>query len=337
MLACSSLSRQYIEEMVYILEKNSIEGSHGSTTPCISVMSRGISKSPAKFPRGCYTKKEQLMYDFGGVHVKLDTVASACCSATELCPIWYEKFENVELEIAKGRSFLNKFPDVCIATLSCGHRFSLLGIMYQFVLLDTRCPLCRDGVHKKTNVKYIPYAFRKCMRIKLKDMKKQDEDEQTLQDAETARQLETSQERDAEWVSAISAMLSEESRVSMTVYMFAVSADGTHRRNIHFQNFEMIRVHGGMLFSLSARETRNIIDVLHNTASDSIRITIHSRTPDGVPIELANTPVIVASTFDTGTENMTFMMSSEEHLYESSVHLIMDEGGGLGHIQWQSV
>jgi hypothetical protein len=88
--------------------------------------------------------------------------------------------------------------------------------------------------------------------------------------------------------------------------------------------------------TLLCQETTTILDVLRHTASDSMRITVHSRTRGGSPIELANTPIILASSFTTGTEDITFIMSGDVHPSESLVHLIMDTEGGLGQIQWQT-
>ena len=78
------------------------------------------------------------------------------------------------------------------------------------------------------------------------------------------------------------------------------------------------------------------MDALRHTASDSIRITVHSRTSGGIPIQLANTPIILATSIASGTQDLTFIMSSDANTSESSVHLIMDVDGGLGIVQWQS-
>jgi hypothetical protein len=79
-----------------------------------------------------------------------------------------------------------------------------------------------------------------------------------------------------------------------------------------------------------------VLDALSNTLSDSIRITVHSRTPTGSPVELANTPIILATSFQSGTEDLTFVISSDGDPSSSSVQLIMDADGGLGYIQWQT-
>ena len=84
------------------------------------------------------------------------------------------------------------------------------------------------------------------------------------------------------------------------------------------------------------QETQNIIDALRHTASESVRITVHCRTQGGHPIELANTPIIPATSCTAGTEDLAFFMSNDMFASESSLHLIMDEAGGLGHIQWQT-
>jgi hypothetical protein len=78
------------------------------------------------------------------------------------------------------------------------------------------------------------------------------------------------------------------------------------------------------------------MDAMRHTVSDSMRITVHARTPGGRPIELANTPIILTTTFSSMTEDITFVMSRDINPSESSVHLIMGAEGGLGRIQWQS-
>ena len=195
----------------------------------------------------------QTMYRFGEVAVKLDV---ADVSDTDTCAIWHERFQDVELEIAKGEPFLKQQSDMCVATLPCGHRFSALGIMYHFVLLDMRCPLCRDGINKRAKLNSIPPVFRKCMKSKLLCMREEEKVEQESLDAQAVLLVQQNDASDLEeWMSAISLMLAEESRVNMTVYMFTSSATGLPVRTVHFQDFQLMRVEGGMLFALS-REVR---------------------------------------------------------------------------------
>ena len=95
------------------------------------------------------------------------------------------------------------------------------------------------------------------MRSKLKSMAEEEQSERDILDAETALQLQQGDDIVVEeWMSAISSMLAQDSRVNMTVYMFAANPDGLPMRTIHFQDFEMLRVRGGMLFTLST-EVRN--------------------------------------------------------------------------------
>jgi hypothetical protein len=222
------------------------------STPRVTRSNSSIPLAPLvqklkRFKDGVYHEGNQTMYTFGDVVVRLD---AADAGDTDTCPIWQERFKDVELEIAKGKPFLKKQPEICVATLQCGHRFSALGIMYHFVLLDMRCPLCRDGVKKRARVSSIPCAFRECMKFKLKSIREDEKMERDSLDAQAVLQMQQRDEREEEWVSAISTMLAEDSRVNMTVYMFATSAEGLPVRSIHFQDFEMLRVRGGMLFSL---------------------------------------------------------------------------------------
>jgi hypothetical protein len=272
----------------------------------------------------CYYVKKRRVYDFGeGVLVHIDPSTS-----DELCPISHERFQDVELEIAKGKSFLPRNPDVCMATLECGHRFSLLAIMYQFVLVDMRCPLCRAGPSARARLAHIPHAFRKSMRVKGKAMRQEEKEEQESSDAQTA--LDIDQEQD-EWTLGVSNMILEENRVNMTVYMYSPAREGLHGRLIHYQNHELLRVNGGMRFLLPVPETQDIIDALHNTHSDSIRISVHYRGNNGVPIELANTPVILTTLLDTQIADLIFDTA------DSSLQLIIDAESGLRRIEWHSI
>jgi hypothetical protein len=221
------------------------------TIPTRSTRSNVDVPSPERMcDTGVYTKGKQMMYTFGEVAVQLDT---SHASDTDTCPIWQERFQDVELEIAKGKPFLKKHPEICVATLPCGHRFSALGIMYHFVLLDMRCPLCRDGVNKRARVGSIPHVFRGCMKYKLKSMREEEKTERDSLDAQTALQMqETGDAEIDEWLSSISSMLSQDNRVDMTVYMFVENPDGVSTRTIHVQNYELMRVQGGMRFSLSS-------------------------------------------------------------------------------------
>jgi hypothetical protein len=260
------------------------------------------------------------VYDFGdNVLVVLDTATGA-----DVCPIMHERFQDVKLDVGGGKSFLRSQPDTCVAKLACGHTFSLLGIMYQFVLVDMRCPLCRQGPCKRTKISQIPHGWRQCMGVKLRSMQAEEKDELEVRtllllkhptvilyytysrtnitcvlvlkqaaDAEVARSLQLEED------SPLS-MLTEDSIVNMTVYMF------DRARTIHFQSYELSRIHGGMQFCLLERETSNIIEVLQSTRSDSLRITVHSRTPGGIPVELANSPVIPSSVLSSSTVDLVF-------------------------------
>jgi hypothetical protein len=269
----------------------------------------------------CYFVKDQLVYDFGeGIIVHIDKIDNAARVGTELCPILHERFEDVELDIAKGKSFLSKNPDICVATLECGHRFSLLGIMYQFVLISMKCPLCRDGVDKCCGINHIPHSWRKCMSLKKKAMISEDRDELERMNTEVAQELQDS----------ILSTLAEDGRVNMTVYMFVTNTESGAQRTIIFQNYELIRQQGGMLFVLSSSETSNIINSIRDTISESIRVTIHYRNTGGIPIELANTPVIPISSLRVGTEDLVFDM------LHSCVRFVMNAYDGLMGIEWES-
>jgi hypothetical protein len=125
------------------------------------------------------------------------------------------------------------------------------------------------------------------------DFEIQERDELERDDAEVARGLQEEED-----------FLTEDSVVNMTVYMF------DNARTIHFQSYELSRVHGGMEFCLSEQETSNVLSVVESTQSDGVRFTIHSRTAGGVPLELANSPVVDATNLVEGTTDLVFETDS---------------------------
>lgn len=86
-----------------------------------------------------------------------------------------------------------------------------------------------------------------------------------------------------------------------------------------------------MRFCLSEQETTNLLEAIDNTASDSVRVTVHSRGTEGVPMELANTPVIYTTAFGGNSTDLVFETS------ESSVAFRMNAHGLLGHIEFDSI
>jgi len=99
------------------------------------MISKDIAKKSNRLSSRCYKSESGKVYDFGdGVIVGLETVSGAGCVASDTCPIMLERFEDVELEVAPGKPFLPRNRELCVASLVCGHKFSILGIMYQFVM-----------------------------------------------------------------------------------------------------------------------------------------------------------------------------------------------------------
>jgi hypothetical protein len=251
--------------------------------------------------------------------VGIGTIASAGCVDSDLCPIMHEKFNEVDLEIATGKSFLPRKPEISVATLSCGHKFSVLGIMYQFVLVGMRCPLCRAGVDGRAQIADIPNAWRECMKTKNQSMRTEEQRELNRLDEEASLQLQRATEQE----DSISTFLTEDSLVHMTVYMFGESDMAT----VHYHTYELTRMSGGMLFTSSTDNISDIMNRIHDTRSVSVRITVHSRTMDGVPVELSNTSVILLEHLCTA-DDIVF------HTSTSLLRFVMHEEGGLQHIQW---
>jgi hypothetical protein len=150
------------------------------------------------------------------------------------------------------------------------------------------------------------------------------QEEKSEQEATDARAAQSLQEEEDEYED-LPPIITTDSIVNMTVYLF------DEARTIHFQSYELERMRGGMRFSLSEQNTQNIVDALRNTDSSSMRVTMHSRSTHGVPVELANTPVLPTDSFYTGEVDLVI------ELPESSVYFMMNAEGGLGQIQFETM
>ena len=62
------------------------------------------------------------------------------------CPIQMEDFDEAHLEfLDKGICFVEGSPQLCVATLPCGHRFCPAAIVYHMCISGMQCPVCRAG------------------------------------------------------------------------------------------------------------------------------------------------------------------------------------------------
>jgi hypothetical protein len=287
-----------------------------------------VPKMSNSFGTRCYTRDGQLVYDFGqGVVVKLDTTTGVGFTDEDVCPILQEPFQEVELDVLPGKSFVRNRPNLCVATLECGHQFSILGIMYQFAIVNMRCPLCRDGTSARAHIQHIPYAFRKCMGTKRKLVDNLERVEREEADAHIAHILE---QEEGDYITPI---IHETTSVNLTMYMFTNTSTEDLERSVHYQTFPLLRVHD-TLFYLPQEETTDLVEAIQNIGAVFIRMTIHCRSSDGIPTELANTPVMPISFFSMVSESTVFSVPNDTNPMQSTVRFV--SGTNLQPtIEWQ--
>lgn len=77
------------------------------------------------------------------------------------CPIGMADFDKCTIDTLDDIThFFPGSPELCIALLPCGHKFSLLPLMYHSALGSMRCPICRAGVDKPMRPSCIPQPLR---------------------------------------------------------------------------------------------------------------------------------------------------------------------------------
>lgn len=138
---------------------------------------------------------KQYLHDFVAIEIdendtttiQLHTLRSSGLSGTDVCPITQESF----LEISNDQDeeapvFYVKKPSLCIGRLPCGHHFSLMAIVKNFVLSSMRCPVCRHGIDYKAGLRSVPSHLRQeLQQIRARARQEQlDEERQQLQEAQ---------------------------------------------------------------------------------------------------------------------------------------------------------
>ena len=75
----------------------------------------------------------------------------------EECPLSLFPINMDNLDFVGGNVVvLPAYPTLKKLTLSCGHSYGALRVLYHFMVLDMRCPLCRVGVRSKLRVSCLP-------------------------------------------------------------------------------------------------------------------------------------------------------------------------------------
>lgn len=84
------------------------------------------------------------MHDPLSMTVTISSMNDLPESCNKVCPIAMEDFDKARIDfLPEDACFLENRPDMCVATLPCGHRFNALSVMCHMVLTSMRCPVCR--------------------------------------------------------------------------------------------------------------------------------------------------------------------------------------------------
>lgn len=139
---------------------------------------------PKRF-RPCGPPFHEVLYGQSGrsLRVKLDEPEDGQECPLTLAPVAEDRLEC----LSEQARWYPAFPDVKRATLSCGHSFGALNILYHFARRNMRCPCCRAGFDSRLTISCIPPNFRQTLSSKVQDELRADRSEQIEVDEALAR------------------------------------------------------------------------------------------------------------------------------------------------------
>jgi hypothetical protein len=74
----------------------------------------------------------------------MDSLHGLQGSGLSQCPIALQAFDKATVDfLPEDSSFIEGRPDLCIASLPCGHHFHALSLLCNMALASMRCPICR--------------------------------------------------------------------------------------------------------------------------------------------------------------------------------------------------
>jgi hypothetical protein len=107
----------------------------------------------------------------------------------EQCAMTLENMATYDLPFAPGCTFMEDKPHLRKLTLECGHAFSAMACIYYFCKTHMRCPLCRTGSDCMLDISTLPVHLRDSLSTHLSKQRKEDEDEQILEDEQMGREF----------------------------------------------------------------------------------------------------------------------------------------------------
>jgi len=142
------------------------------------------AKAKSKRYRPCGPPFHEVLYGQSGrsLRVKLDEPEDGQECPLTLAPVAEDRLEC----LSEQARWYPAFPDVKRATLSCGHSFGALNILYHFARRNMRCPCCRAGFDSRLTISCIPPNFRQTLSVKVEDELREDRSEQIAIDGALA-------------------------------------------------------------------------------------------------------------------------------------------------------
>lgn len=114
------------------------------------------------------------------------TVSLSVPGEDEVCPITLERMSEYELDFLPGYSFRKGHPTYKKLTMSCGHSFSAMALIYHFRKNQLSCPMCREGTTEKIHPSCVPFHFKTEMLRKIAQDEVVERNEQEREDFATA-------------------------------------------------------------------------------------------------------------------------------------------------------
>ncbi|MFN9905181.1 MAG: hypothetical protein ACK56F_03515, partial [bacterium] len=96
----------------------------------------------------------------------------------------------------ENRVFRKTKPRHTKATLSCGHGFSAMHLVYSWAKTAMRCPCCREGSDKRAAIESLPFHFRHDMARKIEASEIEETNEAMEEDRRTAMLIATGSDSD---------------------------------------------------------------------------------------------------------------------------------------------
>ena len=207
----------------------------------------------------------------------------------EQCPLTISPISEDELDFLPGVRFVLPLPEYTRMTLSCGHAFGAMSLLYHFARRDMRCPCCRHGFKDKLDVDCAPRHFRARFAARIRQAEREDRDELNASDEQVARALNA-----AVPLPSIAEVLGA-TPLSLSVYLHSSAAPDGPVTSMEFNlvstaspdaesEFDLVRPHPNAMprgtavsFFLPIQGQRVLNEQLRDGSVTSISLVVHTR------------------------------------------------------------